>query len=51
MSDSIIINNVPNKILEKQENKTKVDFTLRKAGRIKEVLIEATDAHINRVTR
>jgi len=51
MSNSIIINNAPTEILEKQENKTNVDFTLRKAGRIKDGLIDATDAHLNRVTR
>jgi len=46
MSNSIIINNAPTEILEKQENKTKVDFTLRKAGRIKDGLIDATDSRI-----
>jgi len=46
MSKSIIINNAPTEILEKQENKTKVDYTLRKAGAIKDGLIDVNDTRI-----
>lgn len=46
VSNSIIINNAPTEILERQENKTKVDYTLRKAGKIKDGLIDVNDTRI-----
>jgi len=46
MARSIIVNNAPTEILEKQENKTKVEFTFGKAGKISNGLIDVTDTRI-----